>query len=199
MSFAGLAAHRRRHPGRARRNLFHSRRSRCPSRWGPRCSSPPVPLALPNRTLFSWRPVVYVGLISYPLYLWHWPPLSFLYVMDLNEGTAGRLLRIGAVIFAARRCDSHLPPGRGSNSPAKGPAPARRAAARWFERGSRRGTSWSRLRVVCLSVPRCDHNPFDRGRRCVARIAARGSTVSPNRSTRTPSAFAMTTRMNPRS
>ena len=58
------------------------------------------PRALPNRTLFSWRPVVYVGLISYPLYLWHWPPLSFLHVMDLNEGTSGRLLRIGAVAFA---------------------------------------------------------------------------------------------------
>jgi len=58
------------------------------------------PRAWPNRTLFSWRPVVYVGLISYPLYLWHWPPLSFLHVMDLNEGATGRLLRIGAVLFA---------------------------------------------------------------------------------------------------
>ena len=58
------------------------------------------PDALPNRTLFSWRPVVYVGLISYPLYLWHWPPLSFLHVMDLNEGSAGRSSRVGAVLFA---------------------------------------------------------------------------------------------------
>ncbi len=58
------------------------------------------PQALPNRTLFSWRPVVYVGLISYPLYLWHWPPLSFLHLMDLNEGTSGRVLRVGAVLFA---------------------------------------------------------------------------------------------------
>ena len=58
------------------------------------------PDALPNRTLFSWRPVVYVGLISYPLYLWHWPPLSFLHLMELNEGTLGRILRVGAVLFA---------------------------------------------------------------------------------------------------
>ena len=58
------------------------------------------PDALPNRTLFSWRPVVYVGLISYPLYLWHWPPLSFLHLMELNEGTSGRILRVGAVLFA---------------------------------------------------------------------------------------------------
>ena len=43
---------------------------------------------------------MYVGLISYPLYLWHWPPLSFLHVMELNEGTLGRVLRVGAVLFA---------------------------------------------------------------------------------------------------
>ena len=58
------------------------------------------PKALPNRTIFSSRLVVYVGLISYPLYLWHWPPLSFLRILDIDQGSTGRLLRIGAVIFA---------------------------------------------------------------------------------------------------
>jgi len=58
------------------------------------------PRAAFNRSVFSWRPVVYLGLISYPLYLWHWPPLSFLHIMDLNHGTSGRLLRVGAVLFA---------------------------------------------------------------------------------------------------
>ncbi len=58
------------------------------------------PRALPNRTLFSWRPVVYVGLISYPLYLWHWPPLSLLRVLELDLAEGGRALRVGAVVLA---------------------------------------------------------------------------------------------------
>src|SRR5438270_657206 len=31
-----------------------------------------------NRNILSWRPAVLIGLISYPLYLWHWPILSFM-------------------------------------------------------------------------------------------------------------------------
>lgn len=33
-----------------------------------------------NRKFLSSRPVVWVGLISYPLYLWHWLLLSFAWI-----------------------------------------------------------------------------------------------------------------------
>lgn len=34
--------------------------------------------------LLALRPLVYIGLISYPLYLWHWPILSMLRIVDGN-------------------------------------------------------------------------------------------------------------------
>lgn len=33
------------------------------------------PHAFVNRWLLAWRPMVAIGLVSYPLYLWHWPLL----------------------------------------------------------------------------------------------------------------------------
>ena len=39
------------------------------------------PNAWVNRFLLSNRPMVLVGLISYPLYLWHWPLLSYLAIL----------------------------------------------------------------------------------------------------------------------
>lgn len=39
------------------------------------------PVAIGNR-LLAFKPLVWVGLISYPLYLWHWPVLSYLRIME---------------------------------------------------------------------------------------------------------------------
>lgn len=55
------------------------------------------PQAFVNRWL-SWRPVVFVGLISYPLYLWHWPLLSFAHI--LHGQTPPDSVRLGAVLLA---------------------------------------------------------------------------------------------------
>jgi len=46
------------------------------------------PRAWFNQHVLSCRPFVAIGLISYPLYLWHWPLLSFLYIMHGGDAPA---------------------------------------------------------------------------------------------------------------
>ena len=53
-----------------------------------------------NRFVLSRRPMVYIGLISYPLYLWHWPPLAFANTL-LADGPAIRALCVVFAIVAA--------------------------------------------------------------------------------------------------
>src|SRR4029077_20702579 len=43
------------------------------------------PRATVNRIVFSNRAVVFVGLISYPLYIWHWPLISYAYVIRMGK------------------------------------------------------------------------------------------------------------------
>ncbi|WP_158541444.1 MULTISPECIES: acyltransferase family protein [unclassified Pseudomonas] len=56
------------------------------------------PEAWVNRKILSNRVMVFVGLISYPLYLWHWPIFSFAYI-DLS-GTPSTGIRVALVLTA---------------------------------------------------------------------------------------------------
>jgi peptidoglycan/LPS O-acetylase OafA/YrhL len=58
------------------------------------------PDALLNRLALSRRYVVQLGLISYPLYLWHWPPLSLIRVLAIEDTQLDRTLRVAALIGA---------------------------------------------------------------------------------------------------
>jgi peptidoglycan/LPS O-acetylase OafA/YrhL len=51
-----------------------------------------------NRTVLSTRVAVWFGLISYPLYLWHWPLLSFARVV--GSEVPNRAIRVAAVALA---------------------------------------------------------------------------------------------------
>ncbi len=51
-----------------------------------------------NRNILSSKPFVWVGLISYPLYLWHWPLLSFARI--INSQIPSVLARVCIIILS---------------------------------------------------------------------------------------------------
>ncbi|SDP82995.1 Peptidoglycan/LPS O-acetylase OafA/YrhL, contains acyltransferase and SGNH-hydrolase domains [Ralstonia sp. 25mfcol4.1] len=51
-----------------------------------------------NKTFLAHPSAVRIGLISFPLYLWHWPLLSFARIVE--AGVPSRNIRIGAVLAA---------------------------------------------------------------------------------------------------
>jgi peptidoglycan/LPS O-acetylase OafA/YrhL len=51
-----------------------------------------------NRNALSNRIMVWIGIISFPLYLWHWPLLSFARIMENGEPSVS--IRIAAVVMA---------------------------------------------------------------------------------------------------
>ncbi len=81
----------------------------------------------PVRAVLSLRPLVWVGLVSYGAYLWHWPVLVWL---DAHTGlgdaarfVVGLALTLGAAALSARFIERPIRRGRGV-----GPIPAARAA-----------------------------------------------------------------------
>ncbi len=56
------------------------------------------PNAWTNRKILSQKLLVWIGLISYPLYLWHWPLLSFARIMEGE--TPSRTIRVVAVVLS---------------------------------------------------------------------------------------------------
>ncbi|MBX3657124.1 MAG: acyltransferase [Ramlibacter sp.] len=56
-----------------------------------------------NRKILASKPMVWVGLISFPLYLWHWPILSFLRIIDSDTPSLPvRGLAIAAALLLAQ-------------------------------------------------------------------------------------------------
>ena len=56
------------------------------------------PLAWPNRKLLSSKLLVWFGLLSYPLYLWHWPLLSFAWIAEAAPPSIS--LRVGLIVLS---------------------------------------------------------------------------------------------------
>lgn len=81
-----------------------SKESSFPGWWAllPTCGSALVIFAGPdawlNRVILSTRALVWVGLISFPLYLWHWPVLTFARIVE-GEVPAAEA-RLGLVALA---------------------------------------------------------------------------------------------------
>ena len=65
------------------------------------------PSGIVNRGL-AIRPLVYIGLISYPLYLWHWPILSLLRIVDGNQLDFVTRLGVFLISFPLAAATYHL-------------------------------------------------------------------------------------------
>jgi peptidoglycan/LPS O-acetylase OafA/YrhL len=56
------------------------------------------PSAWVNQTLLSNKVLVWFGLISFPLYLWHWPLISFAWIV--GGGVPSKMVRVALVLLA---------------------------------------------------------------------------------------------------
>ena len=65
------------------------------------------PGALANRTVLSLAPAVFVGRISYALYLWHWPLLAFHFFVAGDKPPGGVRIALLAISFALAAATWH--------------------------------------------------------------------------------------------
>jgi len=54
-----------------------------------------------NEKLLANKPMVWVGLISYPLYLWHWPILTYLKIVEGDASAVARGMALGLSVLLA--------------------------------------------------------------------------------------------------
>lgn len=89
------------------------------------------PNAAVNRRLLAHPVLVFVGLISYPLYLWHWPLLAFARIIEAGTPSAAlriALVALGIVLayltyrFVERPVRAPRPPVAGHDGPRGSPA-----------------------------------------------------------------------------
>jgi peptidoglycan/LPS O-acetylase OafA/YrhL len=57
------------------------------------------PRAIINRSLLSLSVARWLGQRSYPLYLWHWPPLAFLHILASERGFSSATVNVSAVLL----------------------------------------------------------------------------------------------------
>lgn len=71
------------------------------------------------RTLLSFRPLVFIGVISYSLYLWHWPIIVFSSHLPFHfsEGAQTTLVLLGSPLAAFLSFEYVERPFRGAKSP----------------------------------------------------------------------------------
>ena len=75
-----------------------------PGKWalipvlGTACIVAAGPLAWLNTKILSNKVLVWFGLISYPLYLWHWPLLSFAWIVEASPPSV--LVRLGLIVLS---------------------------------------------------------------------------------------------------
>jgi len=55
--------------------------------------------ALLNKKILSNKLMLWIGLISYPLYLWHWPILSYLKIAEIEMSVQVKILAISATVI----------------------------------------------------------------------------------------------------